>query len=175
RLAAGPRDSIRGMNGSNHKTPMSTPSIKEKRFDWPLCYDAENFILSSIEEFTKRNGFARRLAERMSSETGTLLLDWVDHLVLAANRQKDLQRVGYVVDPLGETPPHLKAFWHPDAMLPRVLIEREASANVDGPFVLAIRCESVADFIVAHGLDQEPEGAPFSRYRRVRVSVEGGT
>src|SRR5262245_4092647 len=57
-------------------------SSKETRFDWPLCHDAENFILNGLEAFTKRNSFARRLEERMRSETGTLLLDWVDHVVV---------------------------------------------------------------------------------------------
>jgi len=27
-------------------------SAAETRFEWPLCYDAENFILSRIDAFT---------------------------------------------------------------------------------------------------------------------------
>src|SRR5439155_18717053 len=44
----------------------------EKRFDWPLCYEAENHILAKIEAFLERNQFARSLADRMLRETGTL-------------------------------------------------------------------------------------------------------
>src|SRR5207247_3924315 len=147
---------------------------KESRFDWPLCYEAERFILDALEAFTKRNRFARRLGERMLAETGTLLLDWVDHLVVPDDQQKAVRALGFVEDPLGETPAHLKALWHPEAMLPRVLLEREPSSAAGSPSVVAIRCESVADFIVAHGITHEPEGAPLSRYRRLPVSEENG-
>ncbi len=86
---------------------------REKRFDWPLCYDAENYILARLEAFTERNSFARRLAERMLNETGTLLLDWVDYLVVPHAEEERLHEIGFTEDPLAETPAHLKALWHP--------------------------------------------------------------
>src|SRR2546422_245214 len=125
---------------------------KETRFDWPLCYNAENFFRDCLEAFTGRNRFARRLEERMLAETGTLLVDWVDHVVVPDHEQKALRALGFVEDPLGETPAHLQALWHPEAMLPRVLLERETTTHAGAPSVLAIRCESLADFIVAHGI-----------------------
>ncbi len=147
---------------------------KEKRFDWPLCYEAESFILDQLNTFTARNTFARRLAERMQAETGTLLLDWVDFLILPDADPKRLRSVGFVDDPIAESPAHLKALWHPEAMLPRVLLFRDATL-ADATFTLAIRCESVAEFMVAHGLHGEAEGAPLSRFRRLLVSEENGT
>ena len=155
---------------------MSSPKpiSKEKRFDWPLCYEAENFILHCLAGFTERNRFARRLEERMRAETGTLLLDWVDHLVVAQREEKALRALGFVDDPLGETPAQWKALWHPEAMLPRVLLQRETPPPAGFPSVVAVRCEALADFIVAHGIAHEPEGAPLSRYRRVLVSEEDG-
>ena len=57
----------------------------EKRFEWPLGYDAENFILSRIDAFTERNTFARTLGARMRDETGALILDWTDYLLLPAS------------------------------------------------------------------------------------------
>ncbi|HEY2953009.1 MAG TPA: hypothetical protein VGK40_10520 [Verrucomicrobiae bacterium] len=147
---------------------------KEKRFDWPLCYEAENFILEELNAFTARNAFARRLSERMLAETGTLLLDWVDYLVLPAADPRRLRAVGFVDDAEVETPAPLQAMWHPEAMLPRVLLFRD-TPPAGAPAILAIRCESISDFMVAHGLYHEPEGAPLSRFRRVLVSEEGGT
>lgn len=147
---------------------------REKRFDWPLCYDAESYILARIEAFTERNSFTRRLTERMLNETGTLLLDWVDYLVVPHSEEKRLREIGFTEDPLAETPAHLKALWHPDAMLPRVLVERDTSA-VRAPDILAIRCESIADFLASHHLSTEPEGAPLSRFRRVLISEENLT
>ena len=47
----------------------------EKRFDWPLCYEAEQDVLSRLEAFQARNSLAKRLSKRMQEETGTLLVD----------------------------------------------------------------------------------------------------
>jgi hypothetical protein len=153
---------------------MRTDLTREKRFDWPLCYDAENYILGRLEALTERNRFARRLAERMLNETGTLLLDWVDYVVVPHSEERRLREVGFTDDPLAETPAHLKALWHPEAMLPRVLVERDSTA-IRGPDILAIRCESIADFLAAHNLSAEPEGAPLSRFRRALVLEENLT
>lgn len=147
---------------------------REKRFDWPLCYDAESYIVTRLKAFTERNSFARRLAERMLNETGTLLLDWVDYLVVPHSEEKRLRDAGFTEDPLAETPAHLKALWHPEAMLPRVLVGRDAGA-VRAPDILVIRCESIADFLAANNLSAEPEGAPLSRFRRALVSEENLT
>ena len=151
---------------------MKIDATREKRFDWPLCYDAENYVLGRLEKFTEVNQFAHGLADRMSAETGTLLIDWVDYLVVPATEQKRLQELGFVLDTEAETPAHLIAFWHPEAMLPRVLIERESSAG--SPAIVALRCESISDFLVAHDFSFEPEGAPYSRFRRVLISEENG-
>ena len=148
---------------------------REKRFDWPLCYEAEALLLKQLDAFTERNDFARRLAQRMRDEAGTLLLDWVDHLVLPAELFPALREAGYVDDPRGEGPAHQRPLWHPEAMLPRVLVERDvACAGSEPPVTLAVRCESVADFMIAHGLHAEPEGPPCSRFRRLLVSQENG-
>src|SRR5260221_2793152 len=97
-------------------------SAREKRFDWPLCYEAENFVLAQLEAFLQRNSFATRLAVQMRSETGTLLLDWVDYMVVSPHSELQWRKLGYTEDRLDETPASQKALWHPEAMLPRVLI-----------------------------------------------------
>jgi hypothetical protein len=148
-------------------------TAKESRFDWPLCYEAESFILAQIDAFLVRNSFARRLSEQMRNETGTLLLDWVDYLLVSPQTESRLREVGYTEDPLGDTPANQKAFWHPEAMLPRVVIDSDITV-VDCPAVLAIRTEDISDFMVAHGVTAEPEGEPLSRFRRCSVSVENG-
>jgi len=148
---------------------------KEKRFDWPLCYEAEDFVLKQIETFLARNAFAAKLAERMRLETGTLLIDWTDYLVLPMDSEAVLRKVGFVEDPLGESPDRKqKTFWHPDAMLPRIILDRTAQ-NSSTPSSLAIHVESIGDFMSVHGLAGEPEGEPLSRFRRVTVSTENGT
>ena len=163
----------------------------EKKFDWPLCYEAENFLLERIDAFVARNTFAKRLSDRMLTGTGTLLLDWVDHLVLSAADEEKLRAVGFVPDPSGETNGGGHGFWHPEAMLPRVLLESRAgvpparSARSTGETpggtggtpallcsLLAVRVESVTDFMAAHGLSGKIEGAPLSCFRRTTVADE---
>ena len=50
-----------------------------------------------------------------------------------------------------------------------------ASSCGRGPSVIALRPEFVADFMACHNLSGEPEGEPFSRYRRIVVAEENGT
>ena len=151
---------------------MQAPPEAEDQFNWPLCYQAENLLLERIQAFLEQNSFARILSERMRDETGTLFIDWVDHLVLPMSDQPALRAVGFTEDPSGENRENLKALWHPKAMLPRVLL---AATNVKYPPALAIRPEFVADFAAAHGIMNEIEGEPFARFRKLLVYVENGT
>ena len=152
-----------------NETPAATAA--EKRFEWPLCHEAESFILDRIEAFTERNGFARTLATRMRDETGTLILDWTDYLLLPASDEAALRASGYTDDPLADAPDGQKQLWHPEAMLPRVLI---APTNAKYPLALGIRPDLVAEFVVVHDVQNEIEGEPYSRFRRALVSDENG-
>lgn len=146
-------------------------SAAEKRFEWPLCYEAENFILSRIDAFTERNSFARTLATRMRDESGTLILDWTDYLLLPASDEAGLRSTGYTDDPLADAPDGQKQLWHPEAMLPRVLI---AATNAKYPLALGIRAEDIAIFAGVHGITNTLEGATFSRFRKMLISEENG-
>ena len=123
------------------------PAAAENQFNWPLCYEAENLLLERIYTFLGRNSFARILSERMRDETGTLFLDWVDHLVVSSSDEAAFRATGFTDDPLGENASGLKALWHPEAMLPRVLL---ASNDLKSPSALAIRPEFVAEFAAIH-------------------------
>jgi hypothetical protein len=141
-------------------------------FDWPLANEAEQFLRDRIGLFLERNTFARQLADRMRDETATDLFEWVDHLVLAPSEEKALREAGFVPDPHAETPNGETVHEHPRTTLPRVILRR---GTKESPSLLALRPESVADFMACHNLRGEPEGEPFSRYRRILVAVEHGT
>src|SRR3954470_919015 len=147
------------------------PTAAETRFEWPLCYEAENFILERIDAFTQQNSFARTLATRMRNETGTLILDWTDYLLLPASDEAALRATGYTDDPLADAPDEQKQLWHPEAMLPRVLI---APTNAKYPLALGIRAEDLAIFAGVHGITNPIEGAPLSRFRKMLISEENG-
>jgi hypothetical protein len=141
-------------------------------FDWPLANEAEQFLRERIALFLDRNTFARKLADRMRAETATDFFEWTDHLVLAPREEKALVAAGFVPDPQSEAPHGEMVYEHPHATLPRLILRR---SNEQSPSVLALRPESVADFMACHNLPGEPEGEPFSRYRRVLVAEEKGT
>ena len=130
---------------------------REKRFDWPVCYDAENWVLEQLDAVCESDEFARTLRQRMRDETGTLLIDWVDHLIVSLEHESKLRALGFTEDDFG--------FWHPEAMLPRVILHE------DHP-VINIRVDSIADFAAAHGIRSELQGDPLSRFRGLRVSPQ---
>ncbi|MEW6156192.1 MAG: hypothetical protein AB1813_02100 [Verrucomicrobiota bacterium] len=157
------------------QVPSSPMPDREKRFDWPLCYEAENCIIELIDSFLARNSFARNLAAAMRNETGTLFIDWVDYLELGADAPavSKLSSLGYQPDPHAE--PENKAqsiLWHPEAMLPRIIIGADI-ANREA-IRLAIHVDHLADFMTVHGLSGEPKGDPLSRFRRLVLSEENG-
>lgn len=146
---------------------------RERQFDWPLCYEAERLVLRFLDESCARNRFAATLAHRMRDETGTLLMDWVDHLVVPSGHEEALVRAGYVEEPRSKAEPDLWTHRHPRAMLPAIRIFTGDTGS-GPPCKLALRVESVVDFILAHGLHAEATGAPWSRYRTVEVCTENG-
>ncbi|HEY3916090.1 MAG TPA: hypothetical protein VGN61_16510 [Verrucomicrobiae bacterium] len=136
-------------------------------FDWPLAFDAENFLREHTSSFLELNSFAKRLAERMRDETGTDFFEWIDHLILPQKHQKALLDLGFLVEDVGcfrgET-----VLGHPKATLPRVVLE------ANGAMEVVLRPEFLADFVAAHSLKGPIEGEPHSQLRRVMVSEENG-
>lgn len=145
------------------------PTEAENQFNWPLCYEAENLLFERVYAFLGRNSFARILSERMRDETGTLFLDWVDHMIVSPADEAAFREAGYTDDPLGENEAGLKALWHPKAMLPRLLV---ASGGAKHPSAIAIRPEFVAEFAAIHGITSAIEGEPFSRFRKLLAFEE---
>jgi hypothetical protein len=158
------------MNATETIERVAETTEKETRFDWPLCYEAENLVLEKLAAFTRRNRFAARLEQTMRDHAGTLLLDWVDHIEVSSEDLPRLLEAGYV-QAVDDTA--LDAYWHPEAMLPRVLVDPKLDAR-NSPSVLALKVDSVSDFAVVHRIHGEPEGEPFSRFRRLSVSNENG-
>ena len=161
------------MSSTTTGSPIPKPPLPtlNSAFDWPLAYEAETLLRQHIGAFLARNSFAAHLAERMRDETGTDFFEWVDHLVLPPEQVPALHAAGFSRDATVETPEAEAVYEHPRATLPRVLVR---AGEPQSPSVLALRPEFVADFIARHHLAAEPDGEPFSRYRRVVVSRESG-
>ncbi|HWD18705.1 MAG TPA: hypothetical protein VHB20_05455 [Verrucomicrobiae bacterium] len=138
-------------------------------FDWPLAFAAEEFLRLAVDSFLGRNRFAQQLSLRMREETGTDFFEWIDYLTLPDQDVAKLRELGFEPDKV-ETPQGECVLVHPRATLPRVMI-----AKPGADLRIVLRPESVADFVAAHSLLGQIEGAPCSRLRRVLVNCENGT
>lgn len=147
----------------------STPA----KFDWPVCHEAEHLLATCVEAFLLRNSFARRLAARMQDETGTEFFEWIDHLILSPEHEGILAAAGFEPEQVA-APEGIAVWWHPRAMLPRVLLQPEGGGG-GVPSTLAIRPEGLADFLSAHDLDAPIAGGVGGRYRRALVHEENRT
>jgi hypothetical protein len=153
----------------------SVPEIEAydpARFDWPLAFEAEKFLSERMAAFLDLNSFARELAQRMRDESGTDFFEWMDHLVLSPNDEKTLRGMGFVEDLAADCSKGDIVLHHPRATLPRVILR---AGQPQHPSAIALRPEFTADFAARHNLGGAIEGAPFSRFRRLKIYSENGT
>jgi hypothetical protein len=141
-------------------------------FDWPLAFPAEELLRKWIHSFLQHHSWAGRLSDRLHEETGTDLFEWIDHLSISDAELFELREVGFFPEEV-KAPAGMEVWFHPQAMLPRVLVMPGGSRN-GVPVRLAIRTESLVDFIAAHGFGTEIRDRFGSRLRRATVAVENG-
>ena len=75
----------------------------------------------------------------------------------------------------GETPVgDQRTLGHPEALLPRAILDPGLPA-ARNPHKLALRVDSISDFMAVHGINAEPEGEPLSGFRRIVACREQDT
>jgi hypothetical protein len=141
-------------------------------FDWPLAYEAEKLLRRFIHSFLEHNKFASRLATLMQEQTGTDFYEWVDHFTLDPGHAVELRAVGLVTETT-EAPTASEVYYHPRAMMPRVLLQGGSSLTAV-PLNLAIRVESLVDFMARQNLSTDIYGAFGAGLRQAIVAVEAG-
>ncbi len=136
-------------------------------FIWPRCPEPDQFIEDALRSFLDKHVFARRLAERMKTETSTLFSAWADHLLLPTSlyREEQINKLGFWEDKRARRPQGGKVFYHPYADLPKVLLSSR-SKDVG----CAILVEDLWQFQLMHQLSLEIQGTPYSSYRFVRLA-----
>lgn len=171
-------------------------------FTWTPQPEPARFVLALLDDCLRSCSFAARLSHRMLDETGTRLLDWIDHFVLPVGDPalRDVERVGYVralrptalpysnvgsqsfplssdrhghaadTDDFSLESCSISETWeHPKGLFPRI---RSHSGTVRH---LAIKVESIVDFLAAHGLwNVEIDGHPNASLRRACIAKEDG-
>ncbi|QEH33065.1 hypothetical protein OJF2_15610 [Aquisphaera giovannonii] len=157
--------------------PALTVREADRSFEWQRWPQAEAFVGRLIAGGVEGNRFATGLAARLPAETGTALPVWVDHLVITGggSLERTLAGLGYereaIRHPRGGT-----VHAHRGGLFPRIVVLPDAGAageeGVGEVAEVAIKVESVADFVRAHDLGLEVVGQPMGPYRTATVPGE---
>ena len=142
---------------------------QENGFYWGQHAEAEKACLDLLDDCRRKSAVLARFEQKLIRQTSSRMLDWVDHFLVSDSKQtrEKLGALGFIRQP--DT--GLEALIHPVALLPRIILAGQSSGPDSG---VAIRVESIADFLQVNGFRAEIEGGPFSPYRRASVSTAGG-
>jgi hypothetical protein len=128
-----------------------------EQFKWETQPQAEKLVRRLVDDFLARNPGASTLAQRMKDEAGTRFHDWVDD-IRTNIAISELESVGFEKDSHG-------AYAHPGGLFPRIVVHHDLITR------LAIKVDSVADFLAIHQIDAPIDGDPLCVYRRAKVST----
>jgi hypothetical protein len=142
---------------------------QKKGFYWERHAAAEQFLLDNLGDFRRQSDTLARFEERLVKQTSGRLLDWVDHLLLPDSQpvRDRMTKLGFIPRQSSDQP----VWHHPGTQLPRILLTGQGPGPKTG---LALRTESVADFLQANSFRAEIEGEPFGPYRRAMVGEVHG-
>ena len=132
---------------------------------------AADLLERLVEDTLRRSEELTRMAERMRSETGTRLFDWLDHLAVPGDLNCEgqtiveaLQSAGFGECDLGDR----IVLCHAGGLFPPIEL-------TSGDFRAAIKVDSVTDFVIAHRLrDIKIIGRSGDRRRQARVDAGSG-
>ena len=131
---------------------------------WSPQPETARLVHRLLDECLTHCPFAASFSKRLLAETGTRLLDWIDHFAMNvdATLRAEFERVGYIASPLASG---AVAWIHPGGIFPRVRQIEGSSRH------LALKVESVVDFLCAHQLnDLKPDGLPGDSLRKALVA-----
>ncbi len=132
---------------------------------WKTHPEAYRVVCDGVAELEHAVPILRALSERMLQETGTVLLNWTDRLTVDATAG-ELMRCGYELSEAhGQG-----CYRHPRAQLPTLVVDY-------GKKMLALKVESVVDFLEAHRLDSRHQifGSVGSQVRKCCIHCESET
>lgn len=143
----------------------------DQKYAWTVQPAAAALIARYLQRFRSRLPELEVLSRRMAEETGTRLVDWIDHFTIEhdSGEEQALIEAGYTrpptataggVDVIGE----LSVWTHEDGIFPAIGLTDKQTPTV------AIRVDSVSDFLFAHRLSVAIEGAAGSTVRMAEVS-----
>jgi hypothetical protein len=126
---------------------MSTKSTAQpEQFSWQPQPAAWALLLELVEQACRANPFIQTLRRQMYERTGTRLVDWLDHVCVSSASLSDaaLADVGF------EFCERRQAWCHAGGLFPPLV--RPADGSEFPAEGLAIKVDSVGDFLAAHDL-----------------------
>ncbi|MGI0100721.1 MAG: hypothetical protein ACREBH_03335 [Candidatus Micrarchaeaceae archaeon] len=138
-------------------------------FDWEVHPELDRFVQDHVSVFLKRNRFASGLSAKMLDVTSTRFVDWVDHMVIPESSvsRKDLESLGLYEVKTDDKPEGTVVFRHMGSYLFPILLSSNKETEI------AIKPESIDDFLQVLGLGIKVEGTPFSPFRKAVVNKDG--
>ncbi len=139
-------------------------------FDWQPQPLAAAFVRQLLDEFCKDCPPARQLAKVMRERTGTRLADWVDSLAIPGDESLSDRLHGLGFELTADGGPR-KIWEHGHGLFPPI------EQTEGGVRRVALKVDSVADFVVRHGLGGSAQihGGPLAPLRKARIASGRGT
>ena len=135
-------------------------------YTWSPQPTTAQFVGELLQDWLDHSSFTAAFSGRLLAETGTRLLDWVDHFALPStdSRLQSLPEFGYQRADLGD----VMIFENREGLFPRIRVHDGSACQ------LAIKVESVADFLFAQDLSTVSiEGPPLGQVRKAIVDRDG--
>ena len=141
---------------------MITPD-KLTAFHWKVQPTAGVLVHSLVEQLLAFCPAAVRLRERMLTETGTRLSDWIDHVEVPDEPGMAARLI--TASFLHRPEPSAKGCYrHDGGLFPAILL------TSDGSYALHLKTESVVEVLQAHDLSLPIAGAAWAPLRHVRLA-----
>jgi hypothetical protein len=141
----------------------------ENKFAWQCHPKAALWIEALLERACQKNFFIESLKQDLLKKASTKLFDWVDHIVLGYSREvvQQLDGLGFTEE---RTTITKQQFIHEGALFPAIILDEEA----EGLSAIALKVESIEDFLMVRGMDCPIAGSFFSGYRKADIYTEEG-
>lgn len=136
-------------------------------YKWECHPKAEKLIVDAIQQCCEENPFIAELSDDLYKKASTRIFDWVDHVILGHRDglEEQLESCGFEGQ---DATQQYRVFHHPGAQLPRILV-CDHGKDVGG---LALKVDSISDFLMVRGISGDIQGSPYSRFRRCCVHTE---
>jgi len=148
----------------------NAPTIRERsvldEFQWSPQPQAEAWVRDVVDDFLARNTYAATFARRLAAEAGVRFHDCIGHVSFT----RDDGRVAAAIE----------AGWRHDRTEDGGVAVYVNDHGIFPPIAVgccdevAMKVESVADFLAINGLTRAVDGEPLSDVRVCTVSDEGG-